>query len=187
MAEPPVRGARLVVPPAAVEGAWNRLAQALQPVVAGGDCVLLGVLVGGMVPLVHVAARLRGDFALDYCHVSRYLGGTAGGALHWFARPRQRLAGRTVILIDDIFDEGHTLAELRHFCLGQGAARVLVAVLARKRHARAVVGPAPEFVGLDVPDEYVFGCGMDYRDRWRHLDAIYAIDAPATERPGHAP
>jgi hypoxanthine phosphoribosyltransferase len=183
MAEPAVAGARLVVPAAAVEAAWDRLALALQPVVSRSDCVLLGVLVGGMVPLVRIAGRLRGDFAMDYCHVSRYLGGTAGGALHWIARPRQRLAGRTVIIVDDIFDEGHTLAELRRHCLEQGAAQVLVAVLARKRHARAVAGPAPEFAGLEVPDEYVFGCGMDYQDRWRHLDAIYAIGASAGRMP----
>jgi hypoxanthine phosphoribosyltransferase len=176
----PFPGARLVVPAAEVASAWVRLAAGLQPVVAREPCTLLGVLMGGVVPLVRVAAGLRGDFLMDTCHLTRYRGATAGADLQWQQRPRLALRARTVILVDDIFDEGHTLTELRRFCHAEGARRVLVAVLARKRHEREVRGPPPEFVGLEVPDEYVFGCGMDYRERWRHLDAIWAL-------PGGAP
>jgi hypoxanthine phosphoribosyltransferase len=175
MADAPVPGAREVVPAAAVLAAWDALAASLQREVDAGPCVLLGILVGGMVPLVKVAERLRGDFVMDYCHVTRYLGGTTGGEIRWTQAPRVALGGATVILLDDIFDEGHTLAELRRHCLASGAARVVTAVLARKRHRRPIAGIVPDHVGVEVGDQYVFGCGMDYHERWRHLDSIWAI------------
>jgi hypoxanthine phosphoribosyltransferase len=175
MAEAPVAGARLVASAAEVDAAWSRLAAGVQRWIDAGPCVLVGVMVGGMVPLVRVAGQLRGDFALDYCHATRYGGGTSGGELRWIQAPHQPLAGRTVVLVDDIFDEGHTLAAIRDWCLAAGAAAVRIAVLARKRHDRALPGIAPDLVCVDVGDAYVFGCGMDYRGRWRHLDSIWAL------------
>lgn len=175
MAEEPVPGARLVASAASVREAWARLAAGIQPLVNREPCVLLGVLLGGMFPLVNICSRLRGDFLTDYCHLTRYRGKTRGGAVEWVQYPRQDLRGLTVVLVDDIFDEGHTLAELHRYCQDAGARKIVVAVLVRKRHARAVAGPAADLVGIETGDEYLFGCGMDYRDRWRHLDAIYAL------------
>ena len=175
MADPPVPGAREVVPAAAVRAAWDALAAGLQPRIDAGPCILLGILVGGMVPLVKIAERLRGDFVMDYCHLTRYLGGTTGGDVRWTQRPRVALRDSTVILVDDIFDEGHTLAELRRHCREAGATDVVTAVLVRKRHRRATADITPDYVGVEVGDEYVFGCGMDLHERWRHLDSIWAI------------
>ena len=182
MADPPFPGARLVASPETVHKAWQRLAAGVQPHVDSGPCLLLGVLVGGMVPLVQITGRLHGDFLIDYCHLTRYVGGTSGGAIHWLQRPHQDLRGLTVVLVDDIFDEGHTLAELRRYCESAGARRVLVTVLVRKRHSRPVADLKPDLWGLEVDDEYVFGCGMDYRQHWRHLDAIYAVPGTAGAR-----
>jgi hypoxanthine phosphoribosyltransferase len=178
MAEVPVPGARVVATAAEVAVAWARLAAGVQPWVDAGGCVLVGVMLGGAIPLVRLAERLRGDFVLDYCHLTRYGGDTVGGELAWVQAPRQPLAGRTVVLVDDILDEGHTLAEARRWCLAAGAAAVRIVVLARKRHGRARPGLEPDLAGIEVGDEYVFGCGMDYRERWRHLDAVWAL-APA--------
>jgi hypoxanthine phosphoribosyltransferase len=177
MAEPaaPLPGARLVASAAEVRAAYDRLVQGIQPLVDADDCVLLGLLVGGMMPLVHLAERLRGDFLLDYCHATRYRGATKGGALEWIQKPRQALRDRTVVLVDDIFDQGRTLAELVRHCREAGARRTVTAVLVRKRHPRVVVDLQPDFVGLEVEDHYVFGCGMDYQHRWRHLDALWAL------------
>ena len=186
MADLPFPGSRLVVPAAAVRQAWDELARRIQPHIDSGPCLLLGVLLGGIVPLVKIAERLHGDFLMDYCHLSRYLGATTGGELHWVQRPRCTMTRRTVILVDDIFDEGQTLQELQRYCINAGATRVLSAVLVRKCHGRNVAGPAPDFVGLEVGDEYVFGCGMDYQEHWRHLDAIYALVpavAPGAQMP----
>jgi hypoxanthine phosphoribosyltransferase len=182
MADPPFPGARRIASPAEVQAAWSRLAAAIQPHVDEGACLLLGVMLGGMVPLVKISERLRGDFLVDYCHVTRYRGGTSGGTVEWVQRPRADLRGLTVVVVDDIFDEGHTLLALRHACVEAGARRVLVAVLAHKQHGRALPDIAPDFIGITVADEYVFGCGMDYQGRWRHLDAIFALPAAAGAR-----
>lgn len=175
MAELPFPGTRLVATAAGVNAAYDRLAASIQPLVMQGPCVLLGILMGGMVPLVQVASRLRGDFLMEYCHVTRYGGAESGGEIRWVQRPQAALRGQTVVLVDDIFDQGFTLAEVRRHCLAAGAREVKVAVLVHKRHARGRADLQPDFTGLETGDEFLFGCGMDYRGRWRQLDAIYAV------------
>lgn len=175
MPEPSVPGARLLVPPEEVDKAWDRLASGLQPVVDAGSCILLGVMLGGMVSLVELARRLKGDFLVDYCQLSRYGDRHAGGELRWISHPQQLLHGQRVVLVDDVFEQGHTLAALRRYCMEAGALEVKAAVLLRKSHDRLVQGPLPEFTGLEVGDQFVFGCGMDHAGRWRHLRGIHAL------------
>jgi hypoxanthine phosphoribosyltransferase len=98
-----------------------------------------------------------------------------GGELHWILEPKVSLEGKTVLLVDDIYDEGITLANVISALLDRGASHVVSAVLIKKRHDRANVHFSPDIVGLEVDDHYVFGCGMDYQHHWRHLPAIYAL------------
>lgn len=156
--------------------AYQRLAGSLQPYVDAGDCVLIGIMLGGMVPLVHLVELLEGDFAMDYCHVSRYGDALQGGTPKWVRAPELDLEGKTVALIDDIYDEGITLEFAAEACRALGARKILTAVLVRKRHDRNADRMPPDFAGLEVEDRYVFGSGMDYKFRWRHLSAIYALD-----------
>lgn len=172
---PDVPGARLLVDRAAVDAAFERLAGSLQPLIADGGCVLLGVLLGGLVPLSRLASLLHGDFVLDTCRVGRYGDALRGGIPQWIAQPRAELSDRHVVLVDDIYDEGLTLEFIAHHCRNAGARRVSSLVLVRKRHGRAVTRIAPDMVGLEVGDEFVFGCGMDYRGHWRHLPDIWAV------------
>ena len=172
---PPVAGAQRLASQVQVDAAYARMSGEIQLVVSSEDCVLVGIMLGGLLPLARIAEQLDGDFLLDYCQVSRYRGGTRGGELEWLRAPRENLAGRTVVLIDDIYDEGVTLDFVSRACAEAGAGRVLSAVLVRKRHDRATGTGPPDVVGLEVDDRYVFGCGMDYRHRWRHLRAIYAL------------
>ena len=161
---------------AVVAAGFDHLAGNLQPVIETADCVLLGILNGGMFPLIHLAERLHGDFLIDYCHATRYAGGTEGQVLSWSARPHVKFAGRTVIVVDDIFDEGTTLRAVAEQCRLDGAAKVLTAVMVIKDRVRDNEVPLPDYsTGLRVPDRYVFGCGMDLYERWRHLQAIYAL------------
>lgn len=177
MAEAPENfpAAVVVATPDEVGHACARLAAALQPVVDAEECVLLGILLGGLVPMARVAGLLHGDFIMDYCQVSRYRDSERGGVLRWMQAPGAELAGRSVLLIDDIFDEGVTLDYVQRECVELGARRVISSVLVRKRHERVVTAARPDHVGLEIDDRYVFGCGMDYRGRWRHLSAIYAL------------
>jgi hypoxanthine phosphoribosyltransferase len=110
----------------------------------------------------------------DYLHVSRYGDDTRGGPLSWLVAPRTPVAGRVVLLLDDILDEGVTLAEITAWLRAQGASEVLSAVFADKHTGRAKA-IAADFVGLRLPDRYVFGFGMDIAGAWRNLPAVYAV------------
>ena len=139
--------------------------------------IFITVMNGGLIFGGVLALAIPADLEFDYVHATRYRGGTRGHDLLWVKQPRVSLSGRTVLLVDDILDEGHTLKAIRDWCLGEGARRVLVAVLCEKRHARRVAGIAADFCGVEVPDRYVFGYGMDYHEQGRNLPAIYAVDA----------
>src|SRR5262245_39507388 len=110
----------------------------------------------------------------DYIHVTRYRGSTQGGSVQWKVEPRPQLAGRVVLVVDDILDEGHTLAAIRDRVLQEGAAAFYSAVLADKEIGRDKPIRA-DFVGVTVPNRYVFGFGMDVEGAWRNLPAIYAV------------
>jgi hypoxanthine phosphoribosyltransferase len=167
--------AEVVATEAEVRAAYERIAAALQPEIFAHDCVMLGIMLGGLIPMARLSARLSGDYEMDYCQVSRYRGATRGGDLEWLQAPRTALDGKTVLLVDDIYDEGITLEYVVNACRELGVARIISIVLVRKRHTRVVGTTLPDHVGLEVDDRYVFGCGMDYRHRWRHLPAIYAL------------
>ncbi len=139
--------------------------------------MLLGVLLGGAVPLVRIAGLLQGDFLIDVCRVGRYGHATRGGTPQWICPPRLAMDRQHIVLIDDIFDEGLTLEFIAAYCRQQGVRKLSTVVLVRKRHDRASGALEPDHVGLEVGDEYVFGCGMDYQGRWRHLDAIWGLPA----------
>lgn len=168
-------GAERVCGEAEVEAALDRMAGEMSRRLAGRHPLLLTVMTGGMVPAVWLSTRLDLLHQLDYVHATRYRGATRGGRIRWLARPRLPLAGRSVVVVDDILDEGVTLDAIMDYCREAGATEVLSAVLVRKRHDRAVPGLAPDFLGLEVEDRYVFGCGMDYAEHFRGLRAIYAL------------
>ena len=115
------------------------------------------------------------DLEFDYLQATRYRGNTPGSGLAWLHRPATPMHGRKVLLADDILDEGHTLKAVKHWCEDQGAADVRVAVLAVKVHDRCVEGVCADHVGVQVPDRYVFGYGMDFHEQGRNLPAIYAL------------
>lgn len=136
------------------------------------------VMNGGMPFASDLAMALgeRGlDLEFDYLHATRYRGQTRGSGLAWLHRPATPMRGRRVLLADDILDEGHTMLAVKRWCEDQGAEDVRIAVLAVKVHDRCVEGIEADYVGLDVPDRYVFGYGMDYHEQGRNLPAIYAL------------
>ena len=142
----------------------------------------LTVMHGGMLFAAELALALgeQGlDLQFDYLHATRYRGAITGAELHWKHRPDTSLRNRRVLLVDDIVDEGHTLAAVRDWCRDQGAGEVRIAAMAVKRHARCVPGLAADYVGVEVPDRYVYGYGMDYHEQGRNLPAIYALKEQA--------
>ncbi|KMQ85786.1 hypoxanthine-guanine phosphoribosyltransferase [Lasius niger] len=130
---------------------------------------------GALIFAGQLALKIATDLEFDYVHATRYRGGATGGQLHWLRAPQLPLVGRCVLLVDDILDEGHTLKAVREDCLRRGAKQVLIVTLCRKLHDRLAPGIESDFNGLDLPDRYVFGYGMDYREQGRNLPAIYAL------------
>lgn len=141
--------------------------------------LFLTVMNGGMLFATGLALEAGIDFEFDYLHATRYRGKTTGEKLVWLHRPQTPLKGRRVLVVDDILDEGNTLVGVTQWCRDQGAADVRVAVLCRKLHERSVPGAAAEHIGLEVPDFYVYGYGMDFYEQGRNLPAIYAWEPKA--------
>ncbi|WP_199097905.1 hypoxanthine-guanine phosphoribosyltransferase [Dyella sp. ASV21] len=141
----------------------------------GERAVFLTVMNGALIFAGHLALSIRTDVEFDYVHATRYRGATSGSELHWLREPAADLAGRTVLLVDDILDEGHTLKAVRDDCLRRGARRVLIASLCTKQHDRLVEGITSDFNGVELPDRYVFGFGMDFHEQGRNLPGIYAL------------
>jgi hypoxanthine phosphoribosyltransferase len=169
-----LREAELLCPPEQIEAALDRLAVAITARLEGRDPLVLMVMNGAFVTAARLLSRLRFPLRVGYLHATRYRSGTRGGEINWIAPPRPAVTGQVVLVVDDIYDEGDTLKAILDEVRQQGAAAVCSAVLVNKRHDRKVPGLTVDFVGLEVPDRYVFGCGMDYKEYWRQLPVIYA-------------
>ena len=137
--------------------------------------LLLCVMNGGMFVMAGILRRLQIPLECDYMHVTRYRGKTSGGELHWVAKPKTEIKNRHVLIMDDIYDEGFTLQEILKYCREENAASVEGCVLVRKQHSRAKAEMDIKYLGVDVPDRYVFGCGMDYEHYFRNLNGVYAL------------
>jgi hypoxanthine phosphoribosyltransferase len=159
---------------AAIEAALDRLGAQITETLADVRPLVLGVMTGAIVPMGRLLNRLNFPLEIDYIHATRYHKTTTGRELVWLARPQTPLRGRHILLVDDILDEGHTFRGLIDECRENGAAAVHTAVLADKPNAGRVPGLAADYVGLTVPERYVFGSGMDYKGYLRNVDAIYA-------------
>ena len=168
------RSARRLYSARDVARALDRMAAELAPRLQHANPVVLAVMHGGAFTALELCKRFRFAYEFDYVHVTRYRGETRGGGLEWLVRPRRGLAGRTVLVVDDILDHGKTLralhAELEHI----GVDKQLSAVLVVKRLARRR-RPSVTAAGVAVDDVYVFGSGMDYRGYWRGLGGVYAV------------
>lgn len=170
-----LRDADLIHDRATLESAIRSMGNSIDSALAGEVPIYLSVMHGGLIFSGALALAISNDLEFDYVHATRYRGGTQGQDLHWIKAPNAKMNGRTVLLADDILDEGYTLRAIRDYCIAQGAARVLIAVLCEKRHGRTAPGIKADFVGVEVPDRYVFGFGMDYHEQGRNLPAIYAL------------
>ena len=157
-----------------VQSVLDRLAHEIGHVLGEKFPLVLPVMGGAVVFAGQLLPRLQFPLEFDYLHVTRYRGNTSGGEMEWRVLPGQNVVGRDVLVLDDILDEGETLAAVRDKLLSMGAARVWSAVLTDKDNGLDKPIRA-DFVGLSVPNRYVFGCGMDVYGMWRNLPAIYAL------------
>ncbi len=157
-----------------IEAALGRLAAEIDARLREAYPMVLVVMGGAVVFAGQLLPRLRFPLDLDYVHATRYGVATSGGGIAWRVSPPEDVRARTVLLLDDILDHGQTLSAIREQLLTQGAAQVLSAVLVEKD----LPGTKPiraDFVGVRIPDRFVFGCGMDAKGFWRNLPEIRAM------------
>lgn len=167
--------ADLLIDEQQLQAGYDRMAERIDAQLAGADPVMLCIMMGGLQPTVEITKRLDFPLELDYLQATRYRGETLGGALVWKVSPGIELGNRHVLIIDDILDEGTTLAAVLNAIDAQGPASVRTAMLLQKMHDRCVPGLRPDFVGFEIEDRYVFGAGLDYKNYLRQLPAVYAI------------
>ncbi len=161
-----------------VQAALDQVAQAIRGRLADRHPVVLCVMTGGVVFCGQLMAKLDFPVDFDYLHATRYGPETQGGKISWRTAPWTSVKGRTVLVVDDILDEGVTLAAVKESLKRLGADEVLTAVFADKLNGKEKP-IAADFVGLTVPDRFVFGYGMDVDGAWRNLPAIYAMKESA--------
>ena len=151
-----------------------RIASEVSARLAGRTPLVLAVMRGSVVFAGQLLPLLRFPLQFDYLDVTRYGTATVGGEISWKVSPGTAVSGRSVLVVDDILDEGHTLSAIRQKLTEAGANEVQIAVFSEKDTGRTKP-IRPDYIGITVPNRYVFGFGMDVHGAWRNLPAIYAL------------
>lgn len=159
-----------------VAAAVQKMADEINEYYGDQPIILISVLTGAIIPAAWLITKLKMPIQMDFVHATRYRGGLYGAELEYRVPPRLDLEGKHVLIVDDIFDEGNTLAAIKGSVEKRLAGSVKMASLVRKDHDRGLPRDYVDFIGLDVPDVYVFGCGMDAYEEWRHLDEILVLE-----------
>ncbi len=166
--------AESIYPAQTVAQTLQRLAADITQVLSQQQPLVLCVMGGAVVFAGQLLPQLRFPLDFDYVHLTRYGNELTGGEIRWRVEPRESVKDRVVLVLDDILDEGITLAAVRDKVLENGAKAFYSAVLTEKETGKSKPFQA-DFVGLTVPNRYVFGFGMDIHGAWRNLPAIYAV------------
>ena len=156
-----------------VESAIDCMAEKINALLSETNPVVLCVMNGGVVVSGKLLTRLKFPLTIDSINASRYRNETSGGEIKWKQKPETDLKDRTVLIVDDILDEGITLKAIYNYCKNQRATNIYTAVLVNKQlgHKKPIIA---DFIGLEVENRYLFGYGMDYKGYLRNAAGIYA-------------
>ncbi len=142
----------------------------------GRPLTIVGVLTGSVVLMADLIRLLEMPLRVGVVQASSYRGtATVRGELVVQADLMLDIRNHDVLLIDDIFDTGHTLVKVIALMNEHHPTSVRSAVLLRK-HGRQEVAMQPDFVAFEIPDEFVVGYGLDYEDRYRNLPFLAALE-----------
>ena len=143
---------------------------------AGQPLTLIGILTGSLVLVADLIRQLSMPLRVGVVQASSYRGETTRGDLVINSELMPDIEKRHVLLVDDIFDTGHTMVRVVAEVNRLGPKSVKSAVLLSKL-GRQEVDAQPDFVGFEIPDEFVVGYGLDYRDAYRNLPFVAALEA----------
>ena len=165
--------AELLVNEQEIAAAITQIAEQINSKLADSNPLLLCVMNGGLVFTGQLLPKLTIALTLDSINASRYDNQTSGGAIKWINTPQSSVKNRTILIVDDILDEGITLTAIYDYCLAQGATAIYSAVLVNKllEHSKPIQA---DFIGLNLENRYLFGYGMDYKGYLRNAPGIYA-------------
>jgi len=158
---------------AGVERMFAQLAQDINEQFHDKNPLLLCVMTGAVVAMGMLLPRLKFPLEIDYIHATRYQGQLVGKELIWKQLPTTALTDRVVIVVDDVLDEGVTMAMIKAFCLKQGAESCHSVVLVDKDLQRDKPITA-DFIGYQAGNQYLYGLGMDYKGYLRNVNGLYA-------------
>lgn len=166
--------AKLLYDKAAIDEAMDQQAKRLMEKLSDAHPItIIALMNGGMIPATRLASRLPMAVRFDYVHATRYREARHGQDLQWIRRP-EAVSGQ-LVLVDDIFDEGYTMAAVKEALEIAGAERVWTVAAVMKSHDRGLPRDWIDDAALMVPDEYVFGFGMDIDGLWRQLESIWSV------------
>ena len=161
----------------------ERMAQEIRDQYGKDPLTIIGIMTGSIMLLADVIRMLEMPLRVGVIQTSSYRNGTERSELTINASMMPDIKDRDVLLIDDIFDTGHTLSGVIEKINQFGPKSLRSAVLLSKT-GRQEVEMRPDFVTFDIPDEFVIGYGLDYEDEYRNLPYIGSLSGPpASEGP----
>jgi hypoxanthine phosphoribosyltransferase len=162
----------------------RRLASEVAAVYGDRPLTIVGVLTGSVVLLADMIRLLSMPLRVGVVQASSYRGATRRGPLVINSDLMPDIARHHVLVVDDIFDTGNTLVELLALMNQLGPTSIRTAVLLRKT-GQQQVDLQPDFVGFEIPNEFVVGYGLDYQDLYRNLPYVAALEPPDLELTTH--
>lgn len=168
---------KILLTEAQVRDGVRRMAEDIGRFYGDKPLTIVGVLTGSVVLLADIIRLLDMPLRVSVVQAKSYRGATTvRGELLINADLLPDLTGCDVLVVDDIFDTGHTLFELLGKMQGLGPKSIRSAVLLRKR-GRQEMTREPDYCAFEIPDEFVVGYGLDYNDHYRNLPFIAALES----------
>ena len=155
-----------------LQGVCKRLGEQITKDYEGKDVLIVGILNGAIVFVTDLMRQIDRQINIDFMSVSSYGSGTtSSGNIHVAKDLNSDIAGRNVLIVEDILDSGNTLMFLKNYLMAKGAASITIVTLLDKpsRREKAITA---DYIGFVVPDEFVVGYGLDYAQQYRNMPYI---------------
>lgn len=167
---------KVIASPPEVAASLSYLADQITRRYSNHNPIVTAVLNGGYYAHGEILRRMDFDLRVDFIRASRYRDAQIGGVFEMTCKPALTPHGETIILIDDIIDDGITMHNIVEWYREKGAAEIAVVALSTKSRIQRVGGSDVTLTGISLPDEFVYGCGMDLNGFKRNLNGIYSVN-----------
>lgn len=149
----------------------KELADKISKDYSGKDIIVIGILKGALMFFSDIIRRISIPLSIDFIIASSYIKTQTSGEVKVFYDVREDITNKDILLVDDIVDTGITLNKIRERIFSRRPNSIKICVLLNKKNRRLVDVPL-DYVGFDIPDEFVVGYGLDYENKFRNLPYI---------------